>query len=145
MFVDDVMSAGSAEDARKCIKNLREMERKKKFSFGLKKTNYMVVNTGREPAEKIEERVKAGVVPQTDEYKYVGLWINQQGNCSTHIEKKAKKVKGEVAALKNLASFYNVGETFLSVRLRLYESCIVPSILYNLEGWNKLSKTEISS
>jgi hypothetical protein len=29
VFVDDVMSAGSAEDARSCIRNLREMEKKK--------------------------------------------------------------------------------------------------------------------
>ena len=42
MFVDDVMSAGTAEVARKCIRNLREIEKLKKFTFGLKKTNYMV-------------------------------------------------------------------------------------------------------
>ena len=145
VFVDDVMSAGSAEDARRCIRNLSEMERKKKFTFGLKKTNYMVIDTGREPIEEIKEKVKGGQVPETDEYKYVGLWVNKQGNCISHIEKKAKQIKGEVVALKSMASYYNVGETFLNVRLQLYESCIVKSMLYNLEGWNQLTKTEMKS
>ena len=54
IFVDDVMSAGTAEVARKCIRNLREMEKLKKFTFGLKKTNYyMIIETGKEPKEVI--------------------------------------------------------------------------------------------
>ena len=145
VFVDDVMSAGSAEDARRCIRNLREMEQKKKFTFGLKKTNYMVLDTGREPIEEIKERVKGGVVPECDEYKYVGLWINKKGNCSRHIEKKGNQIKGEVVAEKSMASYYNVGESYLNVRLHLYESCVVKSMLYNLEGWNMLTKIELKS
>ena len=145
VFVDDVMSAGSAEDARRCIRSLGEMERKKKFTFGLKKTNYMVVDTGREAAEEIDEEVRSGKVPETDEYKYVGLWINKEGNCRLHIVKKGKKIKGETAALKSIANYYTVGETYVNVRLQLYESCIVPSMLYNLEGWNKQTKSEVKS
>ena len=33
---------------------------------GLKKTKYMVINTGMEPEEVIEERVKEGLVQETD-------------------------------------------------------------------------------
>ena len=42
-----------------------------------------------------------------------------------------------------MSSFSNVGPTYLNVRLQLYECCILPSLLYNLEGWNKLSKSEV--
>ena len=38
IFVDDVMSAGNAEEARKAIRNFKEMEDLKKFTYGLKKS-----------------------------------------------------------------------------------------------------------
>ena len=126
IFVDDVMSAGTAEVARKCIRNLREMEKLKKFTFGLKKTNYMVIETGKEPKESIEEDVKEGRVSECFEYEYLGFWVNQDGNCMLQIERKAKKIKGEIAAIKSLASYRNVGPTYLNVRLMLYECCILP-------------------
>ena len=33
---------------------------------GLKKTKYMIINTGKEQEEVIEERVKEGIVQKTD-------------------------------------------------------------------------------
>ena len=143
IFVDDVMSAGTAEDARKAIRNMAEMEVIKKFTYGLKKTNYMVVDTGRGDAEEIKEEVKSGIVRETKEYKYVGFWVNKQGNCHLQIDNKKKKMKGEVVALKSVANYHNVGETFVNVRLQLYDSSILPSLLHNMEAWNKQSKAEI--
>ncbi len=143
VFVDDVMSAGSAEDIERCIRNMNQMEKLKKFTYGLKKTKYMVINSGREEKQKIVEAVKAGIVDECSEYEYLGFWINQDGNCMLQIEKKSKKVKGQVLALKSLASFYDVGSTYTNVRLHLYENCILHSLLFNLEGWNKQSKSEI--
>ena len=95
IFVDDVMSAGNAEMARKCIRNLREMEKLKKFTFGLKKTNYMVIETGKEAKELIEESVKEGKVSECFEYEYLGFWLSSEGNCMLQIDKKAKKIKSE--------------------------------------------------
>ena len=37
IFVDDVMSAGTADDIRKAIRNFSDMEQLKKFTYGLKK------------------------------------------------------------------------------------------------------------
>ena len=143
VFVDDVMSAGNAEDARKCIRNLRVMEILKKFTYGLKKTKIMVINTGKESKEEIQEQVKEGYVEECDMYKYLGLWISQQGNCLLHIKKKSQKIKGEIAAIKCLANYHTMGPYFINVRLQLYQSCIIPSLLFNLEGWNKLGKSEL--
>ena len=56
VFMDDIATAGKAEHIRKGIKNCARMEREKKISFGLKKTKYMIVKTGRE--EEINETVK---------------------------------------------------------------------------------------
>ena len=143
IFVDDVMSAGGAEDARKAIRNMAEMEVVKKFTYGLKKTNYMVVNSARGKAEEINEKVKGGIITEAKEYKYIGFWVNKEGNCQLHIEKKKGKMKGEIVALKSIASYSNMGEMFVNARLEMYEMCILPSLLYDLECWTKQSKGEV--
>ena len=33
--------------------------------YGLKKTKYMVINTGKEPEEVVEERMKEGIIQET--------------------------------------------------------------------------------
>ena len=137
------MSAGTADDARKSIHNMGEMETIKKFTYGLKKTKFMVVDSARGVPEVIKENVKSGQVTEAKEYKYVGFWVNRKGNCELQIDKKKGKIKGEVAALKSVANTYNLGETFVNVRLELYESSIVPSLLFNMEDWNKQTKGEI--
>jgi hypothetical protein len=143
VFVDDVMSAGTANDVRKAIRNLAEMEKMKKFTYGLKKTKYMVMKTGREKEESIEEKVKEGKVEKAEEYKYVGLMLSEEGNLLHHLEYKHKKMKGQVVEMKSMASPFNLGPLFVAVRLQLYEACIVMSMLYNIEGWTELSKKEL--
>ena len=61
------------------------METEKKMIYGLKKTRYMVINTGKEPEEVIEERVKEGIVQEVDIYKYLGMVINKSRNLKNHI------------------------------------------------------------
>ena len=143
VFVDDVMRAGGAEEIRRAIRNFAAMETLKKFTYGLKKTNYMIIKTGREKDEEVVESVKQGLVKQVKEYNYTGIWLNETGNLSLQIERKQRKVKGKISALKSLASYHNVGTLFFKVRMEMYELCIVPSVLYNLEGWNQISKAEI--
>ena len=49
----------------KGIQNCRRMEIEKKMICGLKKTKDMIINTGKEPEEVIEERVKEEIVQKT--------------------------------------------------------------------------------
>ena len=42
----------------------------------------MVINTGKEPEETIVEKVKEGIVQETDIYKYLRMVINKSGNLS---------------------------------------------------------------
>ena len=48
VFMDDVAAAGKAEHVKMGIKNCAKMEREKKISYGLKKSKYMIVKTGKE-------------------------------------------------------------------------------------------------
>ena len=60
------------------------MEREKKISFGLKKTKYMIVKTGRE--EEINETVKAGRIQRTDKCKYLEMTVSTDGQLTEHIK-----------------------------------------------------------
>ena len=145
VFVDDVMSAGNAEEVRKAIRNFKEMEELKKFTYGLKKTKFMVMNTGKEKEEMIDEEVGLGKITKTTEYKYVGFHLNEKGNCLHHIEQKDSKVAGQINAIRSIANSSNVGSKFLAVRLELYESCFIHSLLHGMEAWHEHSKTEIKN
>ena len=67
VFMDDIATAGKAEHLRKGINNCAMMEKEKEISFGLKKTKYIMVKTGRE--EEINKTVKVGRIQRTDKYK----------------------------------------------------------------------------
>ena len=69
--MDNIAAVGTADTIRKGIQNCRGVEIEKKVIYGLKKTKYMVINTGKEPEEVIEERLKKGIVQETDIYKYL--------------------------------------------------------------------------
>ena len=49
VFMDDIAAVGTADVIRKRIRNCRRMEIKMKMIYGLKKTKYMIINTGKEP------------------------------------------------------------------------------------------------
>ena len=60
VYVDDISTVGDADDIRKGIRNCAEMERKKKFIYGMEKTRYMVIKTGK--GKEIDEEVGRGKV-----------------------------------------------------------------------------------
>ena len=49
VFMDDIAAVGTVDNIRKGIQNCKRMEIEKKIIYGLKKTKYMVINTGKEP------------------------------------------------------------------------------------------------
>ena len=52
-YVDDILGGDKAEEARRVIRKMRQLEIEKKYTFGLDKTKYMVIETGREVEEEI--------------------------------------------------------------------------------------------
>ena len=139
VFMDDIAAVSKAEDIRKGIQNCRRMEIEKNMIYGLKKTKYMVINTGKDPKEVIEERVKEGVVQETDICKYLGMAINKSGNLKDHIlelNKKCEVINREISAngAKN-----QVGKEEIRVKVKLYET-----LLYGLEARGKIDKDEMN-
>ena len=137
VFMDDIAAVGTADNIRKGIQNCRRMEIEKKMIYGLKKTKYMVINTVIEPQEVIEERVKEGTVQQTDIYKYLGMLINKLRNLKDYtleLNRKYEVINREINAT---GAKHQLGKEEIRVKLKLYETCLMPALLYRLEAWGK--------
>ena len=88
----------------------------------------MVINTGTEPEEVIEQRVKERIVQETDIWKYLGMVINKSGNLKNHILElngKCEVINREISAI---GAKHQVGKIEIRVKLKLYETCSNASI-----------------
>ena len=142
VFMDDIATTGKAEHIRKGINNCARMEKERKISFGLKKTKYMIVKTGREE-EEINETMKAGRIQRTDKCKYLGITISTDGQLTEHIKElntRCDIINREICAIGVKTQ---VGKEEVRVKLKLFETCLIPALLYGMEVWKKLSKMEI--
>ena len=63
--------------------------------YGLKKTKYMIVKTGKEREVIVQEKVKLGVVLKTETYHHLGITINGEGNLEEHTKVIVKNVKNK--------------------------------------------------
>ena len=83
VFLDDIATAGKAEQIRKGINNCGRMEQEKKISFGLKKAKYMIVKTTREE-EEINETVKSGRIQRYQQININKWTINRTCKRTKH-------------------------------------------------------------
>ena len=144
VFMDDTAAVGTADNIRKGMQNCRKMTTEKKMIYGLKKTKYMVINTGKEPEEIIEERVKERIVQETDIYKYLGLVMKNSGNLKDHrleLNRKCEVINREISAV---IAKLQTGKEEIKVKLKLYETCLMPALLYGLEAWRTIDKDEMN-
>ena len=122
VFMDVVGTGavGTADNIRKGIQNCRRMEIEKKMIYGSKKTKYMVINTGKEPEEVTEERVKEGIVQETDIYKYLGMVINKLENLKDHILELNRKCEVINREINAIGAKHQVEKEEIRVKLKLY-------------------------
>ena len=75
------------------------MEKEKKIAFC-----HMIVKTGREEVEEINETVKAGRIKRTDKCKYLGVTISTDGQSTEHIKElksRCDTINREISAIRS--------------------------------------------
>ena len=90
------------------------------------------------------ERVKEGIVQETDTYKYLGMAINKLGNLEDHIlelNRKCEVINREISAI---GAKHQVGKEEFRVMLKLYETWLIPALLYGHETLGKIGKGEMN-
>lgn len=64
----------------KGIKDCAKIEKERKIMSELKKTRYMILNTGKEKEKMVEVNAKSGTVQKTEIYQYIRITINKGRN-----------------------------------------------------------------
>ena len=98
----------------------------------------MVIDTGKKPEEVKEERVKERIVQETDIYKYLEMVINKLGNLKDHILELNRKCEVINTEINAIGAKHHVGKEEIRVKLKLYETCLMPALPYGLEAWEKM-------
>lgn len=142
VYVDDIGAAGSIEMIEETGHNLREMEKKKKFTFSAEKSNFMVIRTGKTEKEKPKIELKNGEIKETEEYKYLGNWICGKGTIERQVKEISGRMKGIIKEIKTLGNEEKVGKYSTEAQLMMYEKTAVPVLTYNLECWTHVRKQD---
>ena len=69
--------------------------------------------------------------------------INKSGNLKDRIlelNKKCEVINREISAIW---AKHQVGKEEIRVKIKLYETCLMPALLYGLEAWGKQIKMKL--
>ena len=143
VFMDDINTTTSqVNNIKNTIKNCRLMEIEKKYTFGMKKTKYMVIDE-KELKENIDTKLEKGIVQRISEYKYVGLYINEKGDLKLHKQKMEERAMNSYKELIAMGCVKEVGGEFLRIRLILFVKCWMPAVTHGLHAWSLLTDKDI--
>ena len=104
-----------------------------KISLQLTKCSFMSINSN----EKDPIQLKEGVIKNSVETLYLGSVISESGNINQDIKMEIRsKEKGFNKFFAFLHSNYNAP---LKVKLKVLNSCLYSSVLYNCETWGNVN------
>ena len=105
----------------------------------------MTIITGTEKQQQTEEEVKEGKIQEVDMYIYLGIMLNKEGNLKEHIKETKNKASRIIREINGISSKHNVRQEEIRVKIKLFETCLIPAILYGFEEWGKISKKEMQA
>ena len=84
------------------------------------------------------------MVQETDIYKCLGMVINKSGNLKDHILELNRKCVVINREINAIGAKHQVGKEEIRLKLKLYETCLMPALIYGLEAWGKIDKDEMN-
>ena len=136
VYVDDILGIGGKETIERTIRNTRWLEEQKKFRFNRNKSKYMVINTGKGKKQEVHERVKDGQIEEVYEYKYLGMWLTSDNKMDKLIKENKSRMLFMMKDIKVMGSESKVGKRDSEIQRLLYETTVIPMMLYNIEVVN---------
>ena len=91
----------------------------------------MMVKTGKEREEIVQEKVKSGAVQKTETYHYLGITINKEGNLEEHIKITAKKCETISTKIDAIGAKNQVGKEEIRVKLKVFDTCLMTALTWN--------------
>lgn len=146
IYVDDIMFPCSRKEGiETAISNCHSMEKLKGFTFNTKpeKSAILTVHGKKEQEEAIKGEVKNGLIGKVKEYKYLGEWYTDKGTHELSLKKRKEKMEYMMHEIMKYGDTNKVGQMALEIRLKIYETVVVPTIFANVETWSHIKEAEI--
>ena len=99
-------------------------------------------NSKTEEVKEIEVDIQQGRIKRTDEYEYLGNWVNEKGNIDRQAEKMDKKAQDVIRVSNTMCSKARIGRMEFTAKKLVYEGLSVPAVFYNIEVWSNLRKKD---
>ena len=132
VYVNDMLGIGDRLTVKGLLRIQELWKRRKKIKFSKKTSKHMLIKSGKDKEEKVDEIIQYGEIEKTEEYKYLGNWINERNNVMRQIEERKSKLEYMISEVKHAGNKELVGNNDARVQ-KLYEKIIIPTLTYNLE------------
>ena len=103
----------------------------------------MMVKTGKEREEILQEKIKSRAVQKTETYHYLGITINEKGNLEQHIEVIEKKCETISREIDAIGTKNHVGKEETRIKLKLFDTCLMTALTYGIEAWANIRTVEM--
>ena len=70
--------------------------------------------------------------------------ISKLGNLKDHLLELNRKLEVINREISSIRPKDKVGKEEIRVKLKLFETCLMPTLLYGLEAWGKIDKDEMN-
>ena len=140
VYVDDILGVGDVSTMEKVIDNTLKMEDRKKFKFSKKKSKYTVIKKGKDKKQEVQAYINEGVIEETREYKYLGMWFTEDNNM--YKQEVDCRIEYMVREIKNAGYANVVGAREAGVQRMLYKKVLIPTMTHNIELDINMSRRE---
>jgi hypothetical protein len=147
LWMDDVAFMSTEQEEMQELLNItNEISKRYHIEFGKEKSKFMKIEkkqrrkhrapnlTTNQNDEKISTfKLGSMTIEETNNYKYLGETMNNQGNMTNQIESIKRKIEAPYQTIIIVASNKKFRDLQMETIWRLVETCITPIILYGAE------------
>jgi len=128
-FADDLaLLSHTHQHIQEKTTRLRTFSNQIGLRINTRKSEVMILNNANSPSVLLDGQA----LPQTVTCTYLGSTVRVDGGAGTDIKERLSKAR---AAFNNLQNVWKSGQYTTRIKLKLYNSCVIPTLLYGSECW----------
>ena len=132
LFADDTaLVAATEEKLQRLVDEFGVVCERRKLKVNVGKSKVMVCSRERQRTE-LSVSLKGEMLEEVESFRYLGSEISRSAEMSMEVEQRTKEGMATYGAMK---SIWKVKEVGMNAKKALYESIIVPTVLYGGETW----------
>ena len=134
LWVDDVaLFNNEAEKLQEALDSLWNISRKYRIKFGLSKSKHLIIGTDDKPSFNL--KLGPDELEKVEEYKYLGVWLNNKGNLDNHITHLEGKTLAAVYTILDTVSDKDLEKIEMDTLWICVSNTVDSIICYGLEGF----------